>query len=218
MKDWCSWTLRSRRKQQQKPELNEKWQTAYHVTRPGVVRRILDEGQLLAPDLNIWQRAKTARRSNDKGQRDGESDGQLLLFSPSLQTASSSAPISQLFDPVLKTMKHGQVVLQVSLQPGSYKVRRASSPHNGPLPSSTNTSAVDDGIISPAVTCPEAIISQNEPSAQLLSPPAAVTISEEHTTITTFSEDSPSVIFYQTKERGAALVQRLLIRLTDEAY
>ena len=212
MKDWCSWTLRSRRKQQQKPDANEKWQTAYHVTRPAVVRRILDEGQLLAPDLNVWQRAKTARRSNDKGQRDGESDGQLLLFSPSLQTASTSAPVSQLFDPVLKTMKHGQVVLQVSLQPGSYKVRRASSPLNGPLPSSTNTSAGDDGI-SPAVTCSEVT---SEPSAQLLSPPAAVTISEDSSAI--ISEDCPSVIFYQTKERGAALVQRLLIRLTDEVY
>ena len=85
------------------------------------MRRILDEGQLLPPELNIWQRAKTASKSR-------ESDGQLLLFSLSLLTASSSVPISQIFDPVVKLMRHDQVVLQVFLHPGSYKVRRASSP------------------------------------------------------------------------------------------
>ena len=197
MKGWCSWTLKNRRGKPKPAEVNEKWQTAYHVTQPNVVRRILDEGQLLPPELNIWQRAKTAARRND-----GESDGQSLIFSPSLQTASCSAPISQLFDPVMKMMRHGQVVLQVSLQPGSYKVRRASSP-TGP-----QHAAAAVTVESPAL----------EAGSELAPPPppaVATTTSEESPVI---SEECPSVIFYQTKERGAALVQRLLIRLTDEEF
>lgn len=100
LKGWCRWTVRNRRQVDKKdgPGINEKWQTAYHQTRPCVVRRILDEGHLLSPDLNVWQRTKAARRSS-KG-NDGESNGQ-LLFSPTLQPASL-APIAELYDPILK--------------------------------------------------------------------------------------------------------------------
>lgn len=100
IKGWCRWTVRSRRQidKNDGPGSNEKWQTAYHGTRSSVVRRILDEGHLLPPDLNIWQRTRAAHRSS-KG-NDGESNGQ-LLFSPSLPPASL-APMSVLYDPILK--------------------------------------------------------------------------------------------------------------------
>lgn len=100
IKGWCRWIVKNRRTIDKNdfPGINEKSQTAYHGTRPSVVRRIIDEGHLLPPDLNIWQRTRiTHRRSVGK---DEESNGQ-LLFSPSLH-ATSLAPTSELYDPVLK--------------------------------------------------------------------------------------------------------------------
>ena len=114
MKGWCRWKVRTRRQvesatnattaasaaaKKDGPGCNEKWQTAYHVTRPAVVRRILDEGHLLPPDLSVWHRA-SARHRSDKG-HDGESDGQMLLFSPSLQQPAPTLS-AELYDPLLK--------------------------------------------------------------------------------------------------------------------
>lgn len=154
---------------------NEKWQRAYHGTRPSVTRRILDEGQLLPPDLSIWQRYRNTRSSKD---HDGDSEGCQLLFSPLLNPASTftAAPPAEFFDPILKANHRGQVVLQVLIQPGSYKVCRATSP------------------LSLTGATPVAAGSSN--TTQQLSAPSA--------------EDG--AIFWYTKERGAAIVQALLVR------
>lgn len=108
MKGWCRWKVRARRQvdaattatKKDDPGSNEKWQTAYHATKPAVVRRILDEGHLLPPDLKIWQRARVTRNRSDKD-HDGESDGQMLFFSPTLQQLVS-VPSTELYDPSLK--------------------------------------------------------------------------------------------------------------------
>lgn len=80
---------------------NEKWQRAYHGTRPSITRRILDEGHLLPPDLSIWQRSRNTRSCKD---HDGDSEGCQLLFSPLLNPASTAAPPAEFFDPVLKVI------------------------------------------------------------------------------------------------------------------
>lgn len=100
IKGWCRWIVKNRRQidKNDNPGINEKSQTAYHGTRPSVVRRILDEGHLLPPDLNVWQRTRVTQRSSFG--KDGESNGQ-LLFSPSLHHMSL-APISEIYDPLLK--------------------------------------------------------------------------------------------------------------------
>ena len=216
IKGWCRWTVRSRRQVDKKdgPGSNEKWQTAYHGTRPNVVRRILDEGHLLPPDLNVWQRTRAAHRIS-KG-NDGESNGQ-LLFSPTLQPASL-APIAELYDPLLKVRaiwmliricvlfsnisfflkndQRGQVVLQVLVQPGSYKVRRATSPLNGPVPPAAPT----------AITVGSVSCNPDAAQQQLLNAPADSTATAE----------DPTILWY-TKERGAAIVQALLVRLDENA-
>lgn len=84
------------------------------------------------------------------------------------------------------------MVLQVLVQPGSYKVRRATSPLNGPV-SSTPTTNV--GPVNP-----------DPAQQQLLNAPAD----------TTSSTDDPAILWY-TKERGAATVQALLIKLDETA-
>lgn len=113
LKGWCRWKVKKRKQMEtvstgappstKKDGCNEKWQMAYHATKPAVVRRILDEGHLLPPELNIWQRTRAARNRSDKG-HDGDSDGQMLFFSPSIQQPSST-PSSELFDPLTKVFK-----------------------------------------------------------------------------------------------------------------
>lgn len=98
----------------------------------------------------------------------------------------------------LKKIQRGQVVLQVLVQPGSYKVRKATSPLNAlaPLAPVTITMGV-------SVTCSPDPAHQQ----QLLNPPV------EPIAIT---DEDPAILWY-TKERGAATIQALLIRLDETA-
>ena len=101
-KGWCRIAVKTRRMHNCKDTgSNEKWQRAFHGTRPVVIRRILDEGHLLPSDLTIWQRPRAARST--KG-HDGDSEGCQLLFSPVLNPASTStaAPPAEFFDPLFK--------------------------------------------------------------------------------------------------------------------
>lgn len=82
-------------------------------------------------------------------------------------------------------------MLQVLVQPGSYKVRRSTSPLNGPV-SSTPT-AITVGTVNP-----------DPAQQQLLNAPVDPPSSTE----------DPAILWY-TKERGAATVQALLIRLDE---
>jgi hypothetical protein len=97
----------------------------------------------------------------------------------------------------LKKNQRGQVVLQVLVQPGSYKVRRATSPLNGPAPTVPTTNTVGSVTCSPDPTHQQ----------QLLNPPADTTA---------ITDEDPAILWY-TKERGAAIVQALLIRLDETA-
>lgn len=91
-----------------------------------------------------------------------------------------------------KKNQRGQVVLQVLVQPGSYKVRRATSPLNGPVPLAT------------AITVGSTPCNPDSVQQQLLNTPADSPSSTEDATI-----------LWYTKERGAATVQALLIKLDE---
>ena len=178
LKGWCRFAVQPKHMNvNNEGGNNEKWQVAFHGTRANVVRRILDEGHLLPPNLSIWQRSRAARSS--KG-HDGDSEGCQLLFSPLLTLASTltAAPFAEFLDPVMKKHCRGQIVLQVLVQPGSYKVRRASSPLGAAINASPGSSST--------------------PQQQQL--------------LNTTQDDA---IIWYTKERGAAIVQALLIRIED---
>ena len=182
LKGWCRFAVQSKRVNvHSEAGINEKWQLAYHGTRPAIVRRILDEGHLLPPDLAVWQRSRAARSS--KG-HDGDSEGCSLLFSPILKPAASFAPAARLYDPTSKDEISGQIVLQVVVQPGSYKVKRASSPL-GTTTSSTPAVAVATSVVSPSGSSTQQLMLANTDDA----------------------------IYWYTKERGAAIVQALLVRM-----
>lgn len=171
-KGWCRFAVQAKRANvSNEGGNNEKWQSAFHGTRAAVVRRILDQGHLLPPDLSIWQRSRAARSS--KG-HDGESEGCQLLFSPLLNLASTvaAAPPAEFMDPTSKKRLRGQIVLQILVQPGSYKVRRASSPLTGAASGAASTPQLSNAA-------------------------------------------SDDAIFWYTKERGAAIVQALLVRIED---
>ncbi|EFX70478.1 hypothetical protein DAPPUDRAFT_257053 [Daphnia pulex] len=97
-----------------------------------------------------------------------------------------------------QTNQGGHGVLQVFVQPGSYKVRRATSPLNGPAPTIPTANTVLG-----SVTCSPDPTHQQ----QLLNPPADTTA---------ITDKDPAILWY-TKERGAAIVQALLIRLDETA-
>lgn len=79
------------------------------------------------------------------------------------------------------------MVLQVLVQPGSYKVRRATSPLNGPGPISVGS-----------LPC-------NPESGQ----------QQLFNTVETVSTTDEQAVLWYTKERGAATVNALLIKLEE---
>ncbi|XP_071449160.1 neuralized-like protein 4 [Hetaerina americana] len=98
----------------------EKWHIAYHGTRAGAVRQILDHGELLLPG-ELGLEGSLIRKLKSKEE---DSDGSQLVFSPSIKYAGLSAFASkyEFMDPKTKQLSQGQVVLRVLVQPGSYKV------------------------------------------------------------------------------------------------
>lgn len=82
--------------------------------------------------------------------------------------------------------------MQVAVQPGSYKVKRATSPLSGSAPSQPTTITLGS------------VASNPDATQHLLNTP----------TDTTTVED-PAIVWY-TKERGAAIVQALLVKLEDQ--
>ena len=105
------------------------WHRAYHATRPGHVRPLLQvrrhtwlpclqlsvqAGQLLAPaELGLTRTVAVSQRGHSK--EDG-ADASPVHFSPSLSRAASATPAS------LWEAASVQVALLVAVQPGSYKV------------------------------------------------------------------------------------------------
>ncbi|KAG8230350.1 hypothetical protein J437_LFUL000621 [Ladona fulva] len=98
----------------------EKWHVAYHGTRAGAVRQILDHGELLLPG-ELGLEGSLVRKMKSKEE---DSDGSQLVFSPSIKYAGLSAFASkyEFLDPKTKQLSQGQVVLRILVQPGSYKV------------------------------------------------------------------------------------------------
>lgn len=80
-------------------------------------------------------------------------------------------------------------MFQVLIKPGSYKVRRATSPLNGP------SSSVQ---VTAPTTSPDSV-------NQLLNTSAETTV------------DETTSVYWYTKERGAAIIQSLLVKLDDFA-
>lgn len=104
---------------------NESWHMAYHGTRPGAVRRMLDKGELLfSGELGVSS-TLAGRRS-----KDDDSDGSQLCFSPTITYASTDqfAPSVLFVDPCTRKSVQVRVVLQVAVKPGSYKVGSPSVP------------------------------------------------------------------------------------------
>lgn len=104
------------------------------------------------------------------------------------------------------------MILQVLVQPGSYKVRRATSPQNGPAPAATVTTLNSTPPMGPAVAG-SAIVS--DPVSTLNSSSTALPTPGVVPTSTIVAADDTNILWY-TKERGAAVIQALLVRTEDE--
>ncbi|CAL4068604.1 unnamed protein product, partial [Meganyctiphanes norvegica] len=111
---WCRFALGSG-----VGEHNESWHMAYHGTRPGAIRRMLDKGELLTSGELGISSTLAGRRS-----KDDDSDGSQLCFSPAIMYASDDhfAPPVTFNDPCSGRSVCVRVVLQVAVEPGSYKV------------------------------------------------------------------------------------------------
>ena len=112
---WARFPLRRR----EGGEEGERWHTAYHGTRPGWVRRMLDTGKLLVVgEVGLERRSSPAAKC-----KEDDSDISIIYFSPTINYAGLPrfSPSRKFTD--LKTGKSylGQVALEVLVEPGSYK-------------------------------------------------------------------------------------------------
>ncbi|XP_076042886.1 neuralized-like protein 4 isoform X2 [Oratosquilla oratoria] len=132
---WCRFALVSG-----VGENNESWHMAYHGTRPGAIRRMLDKGELLFTGELGVSSTLAGRRS-----KDDDSDGSQLCFSPTITYASDKliAPPVSFVDPMTQRCVKVHVVLQVAVEPGSYKVGPPSIPWSTPLGPQLNTDTIE---------------------------------------------------------------------------
>lgn len=115
---WCQFMLRIPSKAQGSSVL-DKWHIAFHGTRPGIVRKILDCGELLEDEdllpnqRNMWRKNKA---------KDCDSESNLIYFSPTIRYATSSTFVqkSEFVDPETKKQFQAWIAFQLLVQPGAY--------------------------------------------------------------------------------------------------
>ena len=114
---WARFPLRRR----DSADEGETWHTAYHGTKPGWVRRMLDTGKLLTQgEVGLERRRSPAAKS-----KEDDSDISIIYFSPTINYAGlAKFSPSRKFTNRKKTFM-GQVALEVLVEPGSYKAGEA---------------------------------------------------------------------------------------------
>ena len=95
------------------------WHTAYHGTKPGWVRRMLDTGKLLVVgEVGLERRSSPGAKS-----KEDDSDISIIYFSPTINYAGLPrfSPSRKFTDRSTGKTYLGQVALEVLVEPGSYK-------------------------------------------------------------------------------------------------
>ena len=112
---WARFPLRRR----EGGEEGETWHTAYHGTKPGWVRRMLDVGKLLV----VGEVGLERRRSPGAKSKEDDSDISIIYFSPTINYAGLPrfSPSRRFTDRKSGRTWLGQVALEVLVEPGSYK-------------------------------------------------------------------------------------------------
>ena len=97
---------------------------AYHGSHSAYIRRTLDRKELLfASELDLGASLTNCQTKDD------DSDGSVLVFSPSISYASRDSKFRVSFvDPLTNKKMQVKTVLQVAVEPGSYKVGPPSIP------------------------------------------------------------------------------------------
>lgn len=117
---WCRFALKSSPKVENN-NLRDKWHIAYHGTKVGAVRQILDYGRLIPPgEMGLGPFAKEmVRRVKGK-----DLDLHQVFLSPTLQYAGNSlfAPQYEFIEPKTKKVVYAKAAFQVYVRPGSYAV------------------------------------------------------------------------------------------------
>uniref|UniRef100_T1IVE5 NHR domain-containing protein n=1 Tax=Strigamia maritima TaxID=126957 RepID=T1IVE5_STRMM len=117
---WCKFALKSPHKADN-AALVDKWHVAFHGTKLGEIRKILDFGELLLPsEIGL----ETSLQSLSQKNKDSDGDGTQIYFSPTIRYAGHVmfAPNHEFTDPKTKRLLHTHVAFQILVRPGSYKI------------------------------------------------------------------------------------------------
>ncbi|XP_076364931.1 neuralized-like protein 4 isoform X2 [Tachypleus tridentatus] len=109
---WCRFALRLPNKVD--PYNIQDWHIAFHGTRLGVVRRILDRGELLPPDgISLGSGGKSGKADNHSQQ---------IILSPTVRYAGCTtfSPRHEFNDSKTLKILQARVAFQVYIRPGSY--------------------------------------------------------------------------------------------------
>lgn len=117
---WCRFALKLTTKAENSC-VQDKWHVAFHGTKIGAVRRILDNGELLPiGQMGLGPFSKDI----GKLQKDKDIESCQVCISPTLKYAGSSVFASRqpFVDPKTKKQLQARVAFQVFVRPGSYTV------------------------------------------------------------------------------------------------
>ncbi|GAB6019762.1 Neuralized-like protein 4 [Chamberlinius hualienensis] len=118
---WCQFRL----KLPLKDEISgmyDKWHVAFHGTHPSIIRRILDNNELvLLEDAGLCATTKQ-RKSQKNKSKDADVEANQICFSPTIRYAASNylTPKFEFFDAKSKKKLYSRAVFQLLVQPGSY--------------------------------------------------------------------------------------------------
>ncbi|XP_023215732.1 neuralized-like protein 4 isoform X1 [Centruroides sculpturatus] len=117
---WCRFALKLNPKIESN-NMREKWHVAFHGTKVGAVRQILDHGQLISPgEMGLGPFAKEmVRRVKGK-----DLDLHQVFLSPTLQYAGNNlfSPQYEFIEPKTRKVVYAKAAFQVYVRPGSYTV------------------------------------------------------------------------------------------------
>ncbi|XP_014669095.1 PREDICTED: neuralized-like protein 4 [Priapulus caudatus] len=120
---WCRFALRIAPRFENMM-VSESWHMAFHGTRLGAVRRILDHGELLLPGDVALGGKRLTPYVQPVGKNKIKEDISQIFLSPSVHYVSNDmfAPRQEFMDTHSVTHMHARVAFQACVRPGSYKV------------------------------------------------------------------------------------------------